>query len=145
MRKVSVCLVLIALACALLPAAEDDFGRRFPRILRDLQLALEGSSATGFLAPFDRQRFPDYLRFQDLIQRLMRENSGRAAFELAEAPVFPSADRAQVVIDAEIELSRRDAAGQTRRRSERLKMELQRTERGWRITVLSPRSFFEPL
>jgi hypothetical protein len=138
--------ILAVLLCAsALPAADADFDRRLSRILREMQLALEGSSANGFLAPFDGERFPDYLRFRDVIQRLMRENSARAAFEVADTAVFPSPEKAQIVLDAEMELSRRDAAGQTRRRSERLKMELQRTPRGWRVTNLSPRSFFDPL
>lgn len=143
--KAAAAALLCLVFCVPLSAADADFDRRLSRILRDMQLALEGSSANGFLAPFDAERFPDYLRFRDVVHRLMRENSARAAFEVADTAVFPSPEKAQIVLDAEMELSRRDAAGQTRRRTERLKMELQRTPRGWRVTDLSPRSFFEPL
>ena len=43
-----------------------------------------------------------------------------------------------------LELARKDAAGQTERRRRQLEFEFERPRRGWRITNITPRTFFEP-
>ena len=49
------------------------------------------------------------------------------------------------MIDAEMEMTRKDSAGQLERRRQQLVIDFQRTRRGWKITNITPREFFRPL
>lgn len=114
------------------------------RLLRDLQFALDGGSAHGVLALFDAAKFEKYRRFEDRVQRLMRQDNVRAYFGQVSSSWLPAEAKVRSVVDAELELARKEAAGQVARRRKQLVLELERTRRGWRITRLTPADFFDP-
>lgn len=122
-----------------------DVNGEISRLLRDLQLALEGGSAPSFLSLLDSAKFDDYPQFQDMVERLMREDTIRAYFGPLPASSTPAEGKVQAMVDAEMELSRRDAARPVQRRRRQLLLDFERTPRGWRITNITPRTYFEPL
>lgn len=126
------------------PEAEE-INREITRILRDLQFALEGGSARGFLSLIDSAKFDDYLRFEDMVERLMREDTIRAYFRQVTSASSPAEGKAQTVVEAEMELGRKDAAGQLQRRRQQLVLDFGHSRRGWRIINITPRNYFEPL
>ena len=127
------------------PSNSDDIPREIARIQRDLQFALEGGSAQGVLSLIDSAKFRDYASFQDTVERLLREDTVRAYFRQVSGSSSAEEGRARSRVDAEMQLARKDAAGQMERRRQELELEFERTRRGWRITNIGPRKFFEPL
>jgi len=127
------------------PTDAKDIGREITRMLRDLQFALEGGSAHSALALIDSAKFDDYPRFEDMVERLTREDTIRANFRQVVPATSPAAGKAQSMIDAEMELGRRDAAQKLQRRRQQLVIDFQWTRRGWRITNITPRDYFRPL
>lgn len=127
------------------PPPAKDINREVTQILRDLQFALEGGSSRGFLALIDSAKFDDYPRFQDNIERLMREDSIRAYFRTANTSPNAAEGKAQTTLDAEMEISRKNATGQAQRRKQQLVIDFENTRRGWRIINITPRSYFDPL
>ena len=124
------------------PSQPADMQRGIARILRDLQFALERGSAQGLLSLIDSAKFRDYASFQDTVERLVREDTIRAYFRQESWSAAEGKARSRV--DAEMELARKNATGQVKRRRQQLELELERTPRGWRITNIIPRNFFEP-
>ena len=127
------------------PSKSDNVQQEIARIVRDLQFALEGGSAQGVLSLTDSTKFRNYASFQDTVERLVREDTIRAYFRQVSGSRSAEKGRARSRVDAEMELARKDAAGQTERRRRQLEFEFERTRRGWRITNITPRTFFEPL
>ena len=127
------------------PTDAKDIGREITRMLRDLQFALEGGSARSALALVDSAKFDDYPRFEDMVERLTREDTIRANFRQVVPATSPAAGKAQSIVDAEMELGRRDAAQQLQRRRQQLVIDFEWTRRGWRITNITPRDYFRPL
>lgn len=119
--------------------------RELTRILRDMQFALEGGSPRSFLGFFDSGKFDDYPRFEDMIERLMREDTIRAHFRTAFNAPPTTQGKAQALVDVEMELGRKDGVGQLQRRKQQLAIDFEYTRRGWRIINLTPRNFFQPL
>lgn len=121
--------------------------RDLNRLVKDLQFALEGGSSRGFLNYFDSAKFDDYPRFEDMVERLMRQDSLRVNFRTAFSapPSGQAPGKSQMTIDGDMEVARKDAVGQVTRRRMQLVVEFQYTKRGWRITNLTPRNYFEPL
>ncbi len=126
------------------PKEPKDVNREITRLLREMQSALEGGSARALLSLIDSAKFADYRLFEDTVERLLREDSIRAYFRQVDS-ALPAQDKARTVVEAEMEVSRRDAAGQVERRRQELVVDFERTRRGWRIVNLTPRSYFEPL
>lgn len=127
------------------PTDPKDISREIRRMLRDLEFALEGGSARSFMSLLDSTKFDDYPRFEDMVERLLREDTIRANFRQVTPATSPAAGKAQSIIDAEMELGRRDAAQQLLRRREQLVLDFEYTRRGWRITNITPRDYFQPL
>ena len=127
------------------PSKSDNVQQEIARIVRDLQFALEGGSAQGVLSLTDSTKFRNYASFQDTVERLVREDTIRAYFRQVSGSRSAEKGSARSRVDAEMELARKDAAGQTERRRRQLAFEFERTRRGWRITNITPRTFFEPL
>ena len=127
------------------PSEPKNAQREIARILRDLQFALEGGSAQGVLSLIDAAKFRDYARFQDTVERLLREDTLRVYFRQVSGSWSATETRARSRVDAEMQLARKDAVGQTGRRRQQVELQLERTQRGWRITNITPRAFFEPL
>lgn len=120
-----------------------DLDREIARLLRDLQFALEGGSAHGVLSLIDSAKFEDYRRFEDRIERLVRQNTIRAYFAQVSSEWLAQERKVRSVLEAELELARKDGASQVVRRRKQLVLELERGRRGWRITRLTPLSFFD--
>ncbi len=125
------------------PARREDPERAIANIVRQLQFDLEGSSRMGVLSNIDSAKFEDYSRFEDMIDRLTRENALRVYFRQATNSV--QEDRAQAIIDAEMELTRKDSAVPLERRRQQIVIDFELTPRGWRIVNITPRDFFRPL
>lgn len=122
-----------------------DINREVTRMLRDMQFALEGGSSRSFLNLIDSAKFDDYPRFEDAVERLMREDTIRAFFRQVTTSPNAAEGKAQTIVDAEMELGRKDAAGQLQRRRQQLVLDFERTRRGWRIINITPRNYFDPL
>src|SRR5258706_13350922 len=53
------------------------------KLMRELQFDLEGGSSRSFLGMLNKAKFDDYPRFEDGVERLMRENALRVNFRTA--------------------------------------------------------------
>ena len=112
-------------------------------LIRELQMDLESSSSRSFLRHINSAKFDDYPRFEDMIERLTREDNLRVYFRQASSSV--KEDSAQTIIDAEMEMSRKDSAAQLQHRRQQMVIDFQLTDRGWKIINITPRDFFQPL
>jgi hypothetical protein len=122
---------------------QEDPQRAIAAIVRELQMDLEGASSTGVLRNIDPAKFDDFPRFQDLVERLTREDTLRVFFRQISNSV--KEDSAQTMLDAEMEMTRKDSALPAERRQQQLTIDLERTSRGWKIINLTPKDFFRPL
>ena len=126
------------------PSTKDqDPQREIGQLISDLQNDLEASSSSGVLGKIDRSRFEDFARFQDSVERLTREDTLRAYFRQLSS-TFKN-DQAELVLDAEMEMTRKDSTLQAQQRKQQITIDLARTSRGWKIVNIIPRGFFEPL
>ena len=125
------------------PERRENPERAIANVVRQLQFDLEGSSRMGVLSHIDSAKFEDYPRFEDMVDRLTREDALRVYFRQATNSVRE--DRAQTIIDAEMELTRKDSAAPPERRRQQIVIDFELTTRGWRIVNITPRDFFRPL
>ena len=125
------------------PTRRENPERAITNVVRQMQMDLEASSRQGVLSHIDSAKFDDYPRFEDMIERLTREDTLRVFFRQVNNSI--KEESAQTVIDAEMEMTRKDSAGQLERRRQQLVIDFQRTSRGWKITNITPREFFRPL
>ena len=121
----------------------QDPERALTNLIRGMQADLEGSSSRSFLANVDKTKFDDYPRFEDMIERLTREDTLRVYFRQNTHSI--KEDTAQTIVDAEMEITRKDAGGQLDRRRQQIVIDFARTSRGWKIVNITPREFFRPL
>jgi hypothetical protein len=146
--------LLVELACATArtgPAAQgqeapvrrENPERAIANVVRQMQFDLEASSTRGVLSNIDSAKFEDYPRFEDMVERLTREDALRVYFRQANSNV--QENRAQTTIDAEMELTRKDSAAPPQRRRQQIVIDFELTTRGWRIVNITPRDFFRPL
>lgn len=125
------------------PARRENPERAIANVVRQLQFDLEASSRMGVLSNIDSAKFEDYPRFEDMVERLTREDALRVFFRQANNNV--QEDRAQTTLDAEMELIRKDSAAPPERRRQQIVIDFELTTRGWRIVNITPRDFFRPL
>ena len=125
------------------PSKREDPERAIAQAVRQMQMDLEGSSSRGFLSLIDSAKFDDYPRFEDMIDRLLREDILRVFFRQVTNSIEET--RAQTTLDAEMEMTRKDSAGMMDRRRQQLVVDFERTSRGWKIINITPREFFQPL
>ena len=125
------------------PARREDPQRAISNVIRQMQTDLEAASRRGILSNIDSAKFEDYPRFEDTIDRLTREDALRVFFRQVNNSI--KEDSAQTMIDAEMELTRKDSARQPERRRQQLVIDFERTSRGWKIVNITPRDFFRPL
>ena len=125
------------------PAKQEDPDRAIQRIVREMQMDLEGASSRGVLGQIDTAKFEDYPRFDDMVERLTREDTLRVFFRQVRSSVKD--DTAQTVLDAEMEMTRKDSAVPAQRRTQQITIDLAKTSRGWKIVNVTPREFFQPL
>ena len=127
------------------PMQPKDITREVTNMLRELQFALEGGSSRGVLSLIDSAKFDDYPRFEDTIERLTREDTIRANFRTVTTSPNAAEGKAQTILDAEMEIGRKDATGQLQRRKQQLVLDFEHTKRGWRIINITQRTYFNPL
>ena len=125
------------------PARREDPQRAISNVIRQMQTDLEAASRRGILSNIDSAKFEDYPRFEDTIDRLTREDALRVFFRQVNNSI--KEDSAQTMIDAEMELTRKDSSRQPERRRQQLVIDFERTSRGWKIVNITPRDFFRPL
>lgn len=119
--------------------------KQLNRLARELQNALDSGSPRQFLSFIDSAKFDDYPRFEDMMERLMREDTIRAHFRQAFNAPPSGQGKAQMALDAEMELARKDGVGQLSRRRQQLVIDWEYTRRGWKIINITPRNYFQPL
>ena len=122
---------------------KQDPERALTQLIRGMQVDLESSSSNGFLSSIDSAKFDDYPRFQDMIERLTREDTLRVNFRQSSHSIHKS--NAQTIVDADMEISRNNSAGQRDRRHQQIVIDFELTSRGWKIVNITPRDFFSPL
>ncbi|MBI1955621.1 MAG: hypothetical protein HYS38_04440 [Acidobacteria bacterium] len=125
------------------PAKREDPEKAISTIIRQMQMDLEGSSSRGVLSNIDSAKFDDYPRFEGMIEQLARENSLRVFFRQVSNSIRENS--AQTILEAEMEMTRKDSAGQAERRRQQLVIDFALTSRGWKIINITPRDFFRPL
>ncbi len=125
------------------PKKKEDPERALTNLIRGMQMDLESGSSRGFLSNLNTAKFDDYPRFEDMIERLSREDTLRVNFRQNSHSV--KEDSAQTIVDAEMELSRKESAGQLDRRRQQIVIDFELTSRGWKIINITPRDFFRPL
>jgi len=125
------------------PARREDPERAISNVIRQIQMDLEAASRRGILSNIDSAKFQDYPRFEDMIDRLTREDALRVYFRQVNNSIKETS--AQTMIDAEMELTRKDSASPPERRRQQLVIDFERTSRGWKIVNITPRDFFRPL
>jgi len=122
---------------------KQDPERALTQLIRGMQADLESSSSHGFLSSIDSAKFEDYPRFEDMIERLAREDTVRVNFRQSPHSIHES--NAQTIVDADMEISRNNSAGQRDRRHQQIVIDFELTSRGWKIVNITPRDFFRPL
>jgi hypothetical protein len=125
------------------PAKQQDPQAAISQLVGDLQTDLEGSSSSSLLGKIDRTRFEDFAGFRDIVERLTRDDTLRVYFRQTSSTVKEG--QAQTVLDAEMEMTRKDSTLQAQQRKQQITIDLARTSRGWKIINIAPRDFFEPL
>jgi hypothetical protein len=122
---------------------KQDPERALTQLIRGMQMDLESSSSRSFLSNIDSAKFEDYPRFEDMIDRLTREDTLRVNFRQSPHSIHES--NAQTIVDADMEISRNNSAGQRDRRHQQMVIDFELTSRGWKIVNITPRDFFSPL
>ena len=122
---------------------KQDPERALTNLIRGMQMDLESGSSRGVLANIDSAKFDDYPRFEDSVERLTREDTLRVYFRQANNNI--NGDKAQTIVDGEMEMTRKDAASQLQRRRQQIVIDFELTDRGWKKINITPREFFQPL
>ncbi|GEM_PF-6523022 len=122
----------------------DEAKKQLTKLMREIGFDLEGGSSRSFLQRINQSKFDDYPHFEDSVERLMREDSIRINLRTAfTAPPTPEG-LAQVAVDADMELAKKDSNAKPEHRQKQLTFDFEWTSRGWMINNISPRSFFNP-
>lgn len=122
---------------------KQDPEKALTQLIRGLQADLESSASRSFLSAIDSAKFDDYPRFEDMIERLGREDTLRVYFRQSPHSIHDTS--AQTIVDADMEISRNNSAGQRDRRHQQIVFDFELTSRGWKIVNITPRDFFRPL
>jgi hypothetical protein len=124
------------------PEAIERARRDVRRVLRDFSDGFEGSSPRRVMETLD-ERFEDLPRFEDQVTEFLKQ-SAEMRVNFRESSSEVKGDRAVVMVDAEMSYATKDAPQRPLRRRQRIQFNFQRTDRGWKIFEISPRSFFTP-
>jgi hypothetical protein len=124
------------------PETMERARREVRRVMRDFFHGFEGSSPRRVMETLD-ERFEDLPRFEDQVTEFLRQ-SAEMRVNFRESSSEVKGDRAVVTVDAEMSYATKDAPQRPLRRRQRIQFDFQRTDKGWRIFEISPRSFFTP-
>jgi hypothetical protein len=126
-------------------AAERDVRRK----IEELRGALESRMARSVMREIDPTELSAYAGFEDQVTALMDSTSDlRVFFRPGNVQVRPGSGttpaRAQAQVDAEMRYTLKSAPGQEKQKRQQLLMDFVKSESGWRIAKIEPRSFFTP-
>jgi hypothetical protein len=124
--------------------APDEAQKQIGKLMKEIQFDLEGGSSRSFLSRINTAKFDDYPRFEDNVERLMRENSLRVNFRTAFTAPPTTEGVAQSSVDSTMELVKKDSVAPPTRRNGQVTFDFEWTNRGWKITNITPRSYFQP-
>ncbi len=124
--------------------APDEAQKQLTKLMREIGFDIEGGSARSFLQRINQDKFNDYPHFEDNVERLMRENSLRVNFRTAFTAPPTAEGAAQVAVDADMEVVKKNSTGAPQRRTQQLTFDFEWTNRGWAIDNITPRAFFNP-
>jgi hypothetical protein len=122
----------------------DEAQKQIGKLMKEIQFDLEGGSARQFTSRINDAKFDDFPRFEDSVERLMRENSLRVNFRSAFTAPPTTTGVAQAAVDATMELVKKDSMAPPSRRNAQITFDFEWTNRGWKIVNITPRSFFQP-
>jgi hypothetical protein len=122
----------------------DEAAKQIGKLMKEIQFDLEGGSARSFLNRINNSKFDDYPRFEDNVERLMRENSLRVNFRSAFTAPPTTEGVAQSAVDSTMELVKKDSMAPPTRRNAQVTFDFEWTNRGWKIVNITPRSYFQP-
>jgi len=110
-------------------------------VLGTLRDGLEGHSQRLMLSAFDGDKMDGYLSFEDAIEAMMNRYDGfRVHYRILQSEA--SGSKGIVNVQFDMEEIPRDTGTNPKRRSAQIRFELERGQKGWRITDFSPRDFF---
>jgi hypothetical protein len=125
-------------------SSETDAAARDRRAIRmvvdDLQDGFEGHSPQRVSNSLD-QSFYDYPHFEDQVTQFLEQNSEIRLY-FRDATTEVKGDKATVIVDAEMAFSTKAAPSKEQMRRARVQFDFIRTDKGWKIYEISPRSFF---
>ncbi len=124
------------------PAKRENPERAITRLIRQMQMDLEGSSSRGFLGNINSAKFDDYPRFEDMIERLTRENILRVYFRQVSNSI--QGDNAQTIIDAELEMARKNSPPGYKGAASRWSSTLNEPAEAGKLLILHPADFLAP-
>lgn len=135
-------LTVVLPTCAQQPQSAPTFtSADAEAIVRTLQDGLEGHNLKRFLSAFDRDQMIDSANFSDQVSALFaRTDSFRIYLHVLNAEDAGDG-RANVRLDAQMEITPRDSA-RPDRREVALNIQVANAGKGWRIVELAPREFF---
>ena len=122
----------------------DEAQKQIGKLMKEIQFDLEGGSSRSFLGRINQAKFDDYPRFEDGVERLMRENTLRVNFRTAFTAPPTTEGAAQSSVDAQMELVKKDSMAPPTRRNSQVTFDFEWTNRGWKIVNITPRSYFQP-
>jgi hypothetical protein len=108
-------------------------------VLARFRSALEAHSERQVFALFDGEKMTGYVSFQDQMRGFLTRNEG---IRVNIRGIQASGDGDKGVITATFEIETTSRSGHASRRSDQLRLELNRTAQGWQIVDINPRSFF---
>jgi hypothetical protein len=110
-------------------------------VLNDLRDGLEGHNQRRLLSAFDADKMDGYLEFEDQIQAFFNKyESFRVHFRILQTST--EGEKGIALVDAQLEAIPRSPTSVPIRRSEQLRLELERGRKGWKIVDFRPRNFF---
>jgi hypothetical protein len=109
-------------------------------VLGMIRDGLEGHSRRLMLSAFDGDKMDGYLSFEDQIEAYFdRYDAFRVNFRISNVAIEGS--RGVVLVDAELEQTPQGGGVPVRKRGQ-LRFELELGKKGWRVTDMRDRSFF---
>ncbi len=109
-------------------------------VLAQVREALEGHSPRKFLAIIAADKMGGYVSFRDQMEAFYSRYDN---IRVNIRSIQTSSDGDKGIITASFQMETTPRSGNVVRREDQLRIELERTDKGWRIVELNPRSFFQ--
>jgi|SRR5215468_10565370 len=110
-------------------------------LLQKLADGLEGYSDRMMFSAFDQNKMEGFVTFQQQVVALFRRSdSFRVHFRIAQTGTEEG--KGVALVEFEVEVIPRAADQQPARKRDQLRFEMERGEKGWKVTDVQPRDFF---